>query len=141
MENKSSIEWLEEQVKDLCVKTYLEILGYGCYISSRGGYAGFPALYTAEGILYVDRNLNKYRFGPKGIPRGGVLEFASQNFQVSKDEILRNPSRYRIDILLIVRGHIRSAVWTPWHMPGEKPESPIPPPPIPQRLASFFTKS
>lgn len=130
----------EDQVKDLCIKTYLEILGYGCLQSARG-YAVFPALTNSEGLkIYVNPTTNHWRFGVNGLPKGGVLEFASLGFQVSKEEILQNPAHYRIDILLAVRGHIRGAVWTPWSMPGPKPEKPIDPPPFPQRLASFFTK-
>lgn len=141
MKKNPSLKELEDRIDDLCVKTYLEILGYGCYVSNRYGFAGFPALFTVDGMLYVDRRTNQYCFGPGGKPRGGVLEIAALRFGVSKWQVLLNPSRYRIDILLIVRGHIRGAVWTPWSLPGTEPGHPISIPPIPQRLASFFTNA
>jgi hypothetical protein len=140
MNEQTSTEWLEHQVKDLCVKTYLEILGYGCLVSSRG-YAVFPILSNLEGLnLYVSPKTNQWRFGVNGTARGGVLELASLKFEVSREEILRNPTLYRIDVLLMVRGGTSGAVWHRWYMPGQEPERTHEPPPIPQRFASFFKK-
>jgi len=139
MEKTLSIKEQEDRVKDLCVKTYLEILGYGCLVSARG-YAVFPMLFSAGGSLYVDYITNQWRFGT-GQPCGGVLEFASLRFGVTKSEILRNIDQYHIDVLLIVRGDRRGSVWTPFSLPGAAPERPIALPAIPKRLASFRIKS
>jgi len=135
MKKNPSLKELDDLVKGLCVKSYLEVLGYGCYISNRG-FAGFPALCTAAGMLYVDFRTNQYRFGVGGIPRGGVLEIAALCFEVSTLQVLLNFASYRIDILMILRSQMIGKIdYYPWHIPKSELERLNA-----QRLASFFTK-
>lgn len=139
MKKNPSLKELHDQVKDLCVTSYLKVLGFGCYVG-RGGFAGFPALCTSAGMLYVDFKTNQYRFGVGGIPRGGVLEIAALVFEVSKLQVLLNIASCRIDLLLVLRSQMVGNVYYPWHVSKSEVEQVNAGRPIPQRLASFFTK-
>lgn len=87
-----------DAVNNLCVKTYLKILGYGCLISARG-YVLFPAVFPEKGMLYVDSGMNKFRIG-QGKHLGGVLDLAVMLFGVNRTTVLKNIALYRIDQLM-----------------------------------------
>ena len=99
----------QERINNLCVKTYLEILGYGSIVSHRG-YAIFPLPFHEEGTLYVDYRSNKARLNT-GHQLGGVLDLASALFKVPKAVILNNIVQYRIDLLMDRCGDRQGAIW------------------------------
>lgn len=99
----------QERINNLCVKTYLEILGYGSIVSHRG-YAIFPSPFHEEGTLYVDFRTNKVRLST-GRQIGGVLDLASALFKVPKATILNNIMQYRIDLLINRCGDRQGALW------------------------------
>lgn len=109
MSQQASINVRQERINNMCVKTYLEILGYGSIISSRG-YAIFPSPFCEEGTLYVDYRTNKARLHT-GRKIGGVLDLASDLFKVSKPTILNDIMQYRIDLLIDRCKDRQGAIW------------------------------
>ncbi|HEV2481751.1 MAG TPA: hypothetical protein VGS79_18915 [Puia sp.] len=99
----------QERINNMCVKTYLEIIGYGAIVSHRG-YAIFPSPFHEEGTLYVDYRTNKARLNT-GRQIGGVLDLASTLFKVPKSTILCNIMQYRIDLLMNRCGDRQGAIW------------------------------
>ena len=109
MSQQNSRKARQEDINNLCVKTYLEILGYGAIVSHRG-YAIFPSPFHEEGTLYVDYRTNKARLNT-GKQLGGVLDLASTLFKVPKTTILNNILQYRIDLLMDRCGDLQGAIW------------------------------
>ncbi len=109
MSQQNSRQARQECINNLCVKTYLEILGYGAIVSHRG-YAIFPSPFHEEGTLYVDYHTNKARLNT-GRQIGGVLDLASTLFKVPKTTILNNIVQYRIDLLMDRCGDSQGAIW------------------------------
>ena len=99
----------QERINNLCVKTYLEILGYKAIVSHRG-YAIFPSPFSEEGTLYVDFRTNKARLST-GRHIGGVLDLATALFKVRKAAILNDIVPYRIDQLMSRCGDHSGALW------------------------------
>jgi len=109
MPQQDTIKARQERINNLCVKTYLEILGYGTIVSHRG-YAIFPSPFREEGTLYVDYGTNKARLST-GKQLGGVLDLASTLFKVPKTTILNNIMQYRIDQLMDRCKDRQGAIW------------------------------
>jgi len=101
-----------ERINNLCVKSYLEILGYSCVVSARG-YSIFPAVFPQEGSLYVDYDINKFRIA-NGPHIGGVLDLAVKLFRVSKNTILKDIVAYRIDQLIAKSGNRMGSIPIDW---------------------------
>ena len=96
-------------VNNLCVKTYMEILGYRCIVSSRG-YAIFPSPFSETGRLYVDFEKNRFRLS-HGKRTGGALDLACALFGETRSRILKNIALYRIDMLMSKCESREGAIW------------------------------
>ena len=107
MKKKLSAKENADRINNMCVKTYLEILGYRGITSARG-YAVFASPLGDHGSLYVDFDTKKFRLS-HGRRKGGVLDLAAALFKVSKAEILRNAAFYGIDRLIDKCGDRRGA--------------------------------
>ncbi|HEY4064139.1 MAG TPA: hypothetical protein VGM30_19670 [Puia sp.] len=107
MKKELSLEEQTELINSLCVKTYLEILGY--YHVNCRAYVVFASPISA-GRLYVDFHTNRFRLS-HGSLTGGVLDLACAIFRKEKTVILKNLSLYRIDLLLYACGDRRGACW------------------------------
>lgn len=113
MRKNASIEQQTDAINNLCVKTYMELLGYGCVESAR---------------LYVDHDTNRFRLSDKKLT-GGVLDLASALFLKENTEILKNICLYRIDQLLIVCGNRAGSFWHALRLrtPEINPQALLPP--------------
>jgi len=109
MKKKMTTREQAASINNLCVKTYMEILGYGCIVSSRG-YAIFPSPFSEIGRLYVDYDKNRFRLS-HGQLTGGVLDLACALFGETKSNILKNIVPYRIDMLMSKCGSRSGAIW------------------------------
>jgi hypothetical protein len=98
-----------DSVNNLCVKTYMEILGYRCLISACG-YAIFPSPFTIIGRLYVSYRTNRFRLS-HGTQSGGVLDLACALFGQSPANILNNIAQYRLDMLMDKCGSRTGPIW------------------------------
>jgi hypothetical protein len=98
-----------EEVNDLCVKTYMEILGYKA-ILTHPSYVVFPSPFPKTEKLYVSHSTNKY-FLDHGGKDGGVLDLASRLFKISKTTILMDLMPYKIDLLLDRCGDRPGPAW------------------------------
>lgn len=107
---KVTVKEQVEKVNNLCVKTYLEILGYrGITISGRN-LAIFPSPFDEVGRLYIDGPTNRFRLS-NGKLTGGVLELACALFGQTRSDILKNIVPYRIDQLMSRCGSRLGAIW------------------------------
>jgi len=109
MKKKMTTKEQAASINDLCVKTYMEILGYGCIVSSRG-YAIFPSPFSEFGRLYVDHGKNQFWLS-HGKLTGGTLDPACALFEQTQKNILKNIAPYRIDILMSRCGSRSGAIW------------------------------
>jgi hypothetical protein len=112
MKNKMSTKALEKKVNDLCVKTYLHVLGHGCFVARETGKAFFKCPFSEAGPLIVDYATNRFRSGDGNLS-GGVLDLASALFNQPKDVILSHIALYRIDLLMMICGNSRGSSWQP----------------------------
>ena len=81
---------LKEQcqlVNNLCVKTYMEVLGYYGVTISGKALAIFPSPFDEVGRLYVDKHINRFRLS-HGKLTGGYAGFGLRVVQ-------RDPKPYR----------------------------------------------
>ena len=109
MEKKKTIKERIEAVNNLCVKSYMEILGYQA-IYSYPEVVVFPSPFREDEKLYVSHCLNKY-FLDRGGKQGGALDLASRLFKVSRAAILNNIMPYRIDLLMDRCGDRPGPAW------------------------------
>ena len=79
MAKKKTIKERINAVNNLCVKSYMEILGYQA-IYNYPEVVVFPSPFREDEKLYVSHNLNKY-FLDHGGGRGGVLDLASRLYE------------------------------------------------------------
>lgn len=110
MKKKPMIKEQAEMVNSLCVKTYMDILGYPGGIIERRGIAIFNSPFDEAGRLYVDKQTNKFRLS-HGRLNGGALDLACAIFKESRSSILRNIALYRIDWLMSICGSRSGAIW------------------------------
>ena len=109
MKKKASIEQQADAINNLCVKTYMELLGYGCLESARG-YVIFPSPFSPFARLYVDHETNRFWLSD-GKLTGGVLDLACALFLKKKTDILKNISLYRIEQLMYVCDNQPGSFW------------------------------
>jgi len=109
MKKKITIKEQAASINNLCVKTYMEILGYGCIVSSRG-YAIFPSPFSEIGRLYVDHGKNRFWLS-HGNLTGGALDLACALFGETRKNILKKIVPYRIDMLMSKCGSRAGAIW------------------------------
>ena len=106
MSLKEQGEW----VNNLCVKTYLEILGHYCIAIAPRGLAIFASPFDEVGRLYVDKRINRFRLS-HGKLAGGTLDLACALFQELPDNIIKNITLFRIDLLMDKCGSRTGAIW------------------------------
>jgi len=110
MKKKPTMKEQAAMVNNLCVKTYMDILGYPGGIIERQGIALFNSPFDDAGRLYVDKQTNRFRLS-HGRVKGGVLDLACAIFKESRSTILRNIALYRIDLLMSKCGSRSGAIW------------------------------
>jgi len=110
MKKKPTMKEQAAMVNQLCVKTYMEILGYCGGIVEGEGLAIFNSPLSETGALYIDRQTNTFRLD-HGKRKGGVLDLACAIFKESRSTILRNIALYRIDLLMSKCGLRSGALW------------------------------
>ena len=110
MKKKPTMKQQAEMVNNLCVKTYMEILGYCGGIVEEEGLAIFNSPFKETGALYVNRQTNTFRLD-HGKRKGGVLDLACALFKETRSTILRNIVLYRIDLLMSQCGSRSGAIW------------------------------
>jgi|GEM_PF-2007787 len=96
------------RINKLCVKSYLEVLGYDCIVS-KAGCAIFPDPLEEGKQLCVDRETNIAWYNDQKV--GGVMEIARLLFEVSEKEILNDVMQYSIDKLMDKCGDRQGAIW------------------------------
>jgi len=99
-----------ELVNNLCVKTYMEVLGYYGVTISGKALAIFPSPFDEVGRLYVDKHINRFRLS-HGKLTGGTLDLACALFKETPNHIVRNIALYRIDLLWTKCGSRSGAIW------------------------------
>jgi hypothetical protein len=109
MKKKPTMKQQAEMVNNLCVRTYMEILGYCGGIVEEEGLAIFKSPFKETGALYVDRQTNTFRLD-HGKRKGGVLDLACALFKETRSTILRNIVLYRIDLLMSKCGSRSGAI-------------------------------
>jgi hypothetical protein len=110
MKKKPTMKEQAAKVNNLCVKTYMEILGYCGGIVESEGLAIFNSPLCETGALYIDRQTNTFRLD-HGKRQGGVLDLACAIFKETRSKILRNIALYRIDLLMSKCGERSGAIW------------------------------
>jgi len=110
MRKKPTIKQRAAMVNNLCVKTYMDILGYCGGIVEGEELAIFNSPLSETGALYIDRQTNTFRLD-HGKRKGGVLDLACAIFKESRSTILRNIVLYRIDLLMSKCGSRSGALW------------------------------
>jgi hypothetical protein len=109
MKTKMKIKEQVEKLNNLCVKTYLEILGYSGVTISGRGLTIFASPFDEVGRLYVDLDSNRFRLS-HGKFTGGVLDLACALFGETGNNIIRNIALYRIDLLMTKCGSRSGAI-------------------------------
>jgi hypothetical protein len=110
MGRKITMKEQADFVNNLCVKTYMDILGYPGGIIERQAIALFNSPFDEAGRLYVDKQTNRFRLS-HGRLKGGVLDLACAIFKETRSKILRNIALYRIDLLMSKCGSRSGAIW------------------------------